>query len=181
MQYRTVRVEVWPIAVDEQGIWLVSGLDAWRPAEPVGADSDAHAEVELVMAAQGRVARDEVKLLHSTSWREEGPSTVLTYVAVLDCPGPVRGHWSDAAPCGPRLARFVGRPASHPATAPPVPRHSDVLMHALRHLRMLWETDDDAREAMGPTLGGHLETLRPVLAGMYRRDEGEEEGDRPAA
>jgi hypothetical protein len=36
----TVHVEVWPVAADEIGLWLVSGDDCWRVTEfgePVGA------------------------------------------------------------------------------------------------------------------------------------------------
>ena len=45
----TVHVEVWPIAADEIGLWLVSGDDCWR-AGPVMADDEPHSEVEYAIS-----------------------------------------------------------------------------------------------------------------------------------
>ena len=72
----TVHVEVWPIAADEIGLWLVSGDDCWR-AGPVMADDEPHSEVEY--AVSEHMLLDDVALLHSTSWRVDGPRVVLTY------------------------------------------------------------------------------------------------------
>jgi hypothetical protein len=170
-----VRVEVWPLAADEAGIWLCSGDDAWRSPLAVDADSEPHAEVEQILSSHGVMAGVDLALVHSTSWRAEGQAVILTYVAVLACPGPIhdvcvgpiRGHWPEARPVGEGLARFVGRPATHAATNPPAPRYSDVLMHAVRHLRFLMDTDATAAEAMGEQWRPHLDRLSPSLAGLY--------------
>ena len=165
----TVRVEVWPVAADSAGIWLVSGDDAWRDTLPVAADSEPHAEVELLVGAHGDVDPADVLLLHSTSWRVDGPSVVLTYVAVLRRPGLVLDIWPDARPVGRELAEAVGKPPTHAAADVPVPRYIDVLLHALRHLRMLRDTDAVARNALDATWQRHLDDLAPALAGMYQQ------------
>jgi hypothetical protein len=52
-QAMRVYPEVWPIAADEFGIWLISGAaGAWRPQLPVMADSEPHADVELELSAR---------------------------------------------------------------------------------------------------------------------------------
>lgn len=159
----TVVAEIWPLAADEHGIWLISGGDAWR-SYAIAADSEPHFEVELVLAGHdaGRPA-----LLHSTSWRVDGPSTVLTYIAVFDCTGLVRGRWPGALPVAADLLPTVGNPLPHAAAEPPTPRYVDVLHHGLRHLRFLLDTDRSAQQALTGHWVEHLSKLTPVLAGMY--------------
>jgi hypothetical protein len=165
----TVVVEVWPVAADEHGIWLVSGGDAWRsPAIP--ADSEPHFEVELLMASHDSWPP---RLLHSTSWRPDGPAIVLTYMAVLDAPGLVCSRWSAARPVSADLLPAVGNPIPHGPAEIPVPRYIDVLHHGLRHLRFLLDTDASARTALTGHWALWLEQMRPALAGMY------EAGQRP--
>lgn len=162
----TVHVEVWPLAADDAGIWLVSGDDAWRTAIPVPADSEPHGEVELLLAMNG-VDGAEVRLLHSTSWRVDGASVVLTYVAVLARTGLVREAWPQALPVSRELVDAVGKPPTHAAAEVPIPRYVDVLYHGLRHLAFLRDTDATAREAFDPAWLRHLADLQPTLAGMY--------------
>jgi hypothetical protein len=163
----TVRVEIWPVAADDIGIWLISGNDAWRPTLPVMADSDPHAEVELALAEHG-VLNDRV-FLHSTSWRADGPSTLLTYVAVLRRPGLVREHWADALPISPHIPQAVGKPPTHSPVDAPAPRYIDVLLHGLRHMVFLLGPNGDATAATALTepWPTHLAPLEPALAGMY--------------
>lgn len=118
----TVRVEVWPVAADETGLWLVSGDDALRSAA-VPADSEPHAEVEITLARSGLM--DHVTLLHSTSWRVDGPAILLTYVAVVATDDFVRGIWPGARPITVDLADAVGKPPTHAASEPPTPRYID--------------------------------------------------------
>lgn len=160
-----VWVEVWPIAADEIGIWLLSGQDAWRPALPVAADNEPHADVEMILAEHGILG--QAPLLHSTSWRCDGPRLVLTYVAVVETSGLVRDGWSDALPVGLELAEAVGRPPTNAAYDAPTPRYIDVLLHSLRHLRFLIDNDATAAEALREPLRTHLISLQPALAGMY--------------
>jgi hypothetical protein len=167
MEPMTVRVEIWPVAADQLGVWLVSGGDAWRDALPVMADSEPHSDVELLLSRRG--ARDAVVWLHSTSWRTENTSVVLTYLAALRTPELVRVTWPDALPVSPDLLDAVGKPFTHAPDAPPVPRHIDVLLHGLGHMATLIEPGRDATTAAaldGPWQQ-HLTVFEPTMAGMY--------------
>jgi len=44
----TVQVEVWPLGADDNGVWLLSGGDAWRTG-PIPADSEPFFEVKLLV------------------------------------------------------------------------------------------------------------------------------------
>lgn len=160
-----VGVEVWPVAADAVGIWLLSGADAWRPALPVQADNEPHADVELVLAEQGITGA--AGLLHSTSWRVDGVRVVLTYIAVVQVNGLVRDEWPAALPVDLDLADTVGRPPTNAANEAPAPRYIDVLLHALRHLRFLLDHDATASAALSGPIRDHLLRLEPALAGMY--------------
>lgn len=161
----TVQVEVWPVAADDAGLWLVSGDDAWR-CGPVMADGDVHFEVEGLMWEHGVAAGTAV--IHSTSWRAEGTSVVLTYMAAVRVEGFARDRWPDAMPVTPALAAAVGRPPAHAPTEPPAPRFVDVLLHGLRHLAFLRLYDVPASEALPEHWHEHLRRFEPALAGMYR-------------
>ena len=166
MEPMAVWPEVWPVVADEIGIWLVSGQDAWRPDLPVMADTEPHADVDLELYRQGAT---DVRLLHSTSWRVDGPRVILTYMAVLNTDGLARDQWPDALPISPKIPDAVGKPLTHAAAEVPTPRYIDVLMHGLRHLKFLLGPHGDATAAAAlsepwPT---HLAPLAPALAGMY--------------
>lgn len=160
-------VEVWPVAADPESLWLISGLDPWRSILSVRADEDPNADVEYVLGSNG-VNMADVPLVHSTSWRVDSPRLYLTYLAVVRRPGFVRDNWVEAKPISPRMLDAVGKPAPHDAAEPPTEiREVDVLMHALRHARLLWEFDASAAAALDEHWVRHLSTLRPALAGMY--------------
>lgn len=159
-----VQVEVWAVASDVNGIWLVNGGEAWRSA-PIVQDSDPHFEVENVLADQAMT--DDVRVVHSTSWRADGPHVVLTYIAVVERGSVVISDWPKALPLGEELLAAVGPPPTNPATAAPLPRYVDVLAHAVRHLRFLLDHDATARAAMPASLVPHLTRLTPALAGLY--------------
>lgn len=161
------RVEIWPVSADQTGIWLVSGDDAWRPSLPVMADTEPHADVELELYSRG--VTDGVMLLHSTSWRVDGPAIVLTYMAVLENPGTVLDRWPGARPVSPLLLEAVGKPPTHSPIAPPAPRHIDVLLHGLRHFRLLMTTDATSSAALTEPWPTHLRPLQPALAGLYNQ------------
>lgn len=172
MNERTeVIVEVWPVSADEVGLWLISGTDAWR-SEAIRKDSDPHTAVTELLKAND--ASDGVKLLHSTSWRAEETAVVLTYVAVIGCGAFVRDKWQNAAPISPVLPDAVGKPIAVEATEAPIPRYIDVLMHGLRHLSFLLQTDSAARSALCGKWPDHLALFRPALAGMYDHEHGEQ-------
>lgn len=160
----TVRVEVWALAADASGIYLICGNgDAWR-SRPVSADADPHWAVEKILRKHG--ALGSARVIHSTSWRAEGESVMLTYVAAVECPA-IREHWPAAHLVGLLLPEVVGRPLPHDADAPPVPRHIDVLLHALRHLAFLRLYDATASTALSGHWHEHLKRFEPALAGMY--------------
>ncbi|MFI0794852.1 hypothetical protein ACH4OY_19505 [Micromonospora rubida] len=95
---------------------------------------------------------------------------ILTYMAVIESTGLVRDRWPSALPVSLDLAEAVGKPPTNAANQPPAPRYVDVLMHGVRHLRFLVDTDATNRAALNDTWKGHLSALAPALAGMYDRD-----------
>jgi hypothetical protein len=162
-----ITVEVWPAAADEAGIWLVSGGDALRWG-PVMADGDVHYEVETLLRGFG-IALDQVPVIHSTSWRPDGPAVVLTYMAVVRVSGYVLETWPQAAPVTAALPAAVGKAPPHGAAEVPVPRVVDVLLHGIRHLKFLAGPDGDAETAAALDANWlrHLAPLRPALAKMF--------------
>ena len=173
----TVTVEVWPVAADEAGIWLVSGRDAWRFG-PVEAASDVHYEIELLLFQHGIDPGDVVFLklgagaprteaLHMTSGRPQGPTYVLTYMAVVDAPGYVLETWPDAAPITAALQAEVGKAPPHGAAEVPVPRWVDVPLHGLRHLAFLKDHDAEVGPALDANWRRHLAPLEPALFTMF--------------
>lgn len=165
----TVHVEVWPLAADHFGIWLLSGDDALRSG-PVLADNEPHAELEYVLDKHNML--DTTALVHSTSWRVDGPAVVLTYVAIVKTADLVRSQWPKSLPISTALPNEVGKPIPNEPTDAPAPRYIDVLMHALRHLRFLLDTDSTNAAAMDDSWRLHLNSLQPALAGMYVHDNG---------
>jgi hypothetical protein len=162
----TVHVEVWPVAADTQGLWLLSGRDAWRSEMPVAGDASIHAEVEYVLDRHH--AFDDTFLLHSTSWRNDDIGMVTTYIAAVRCDDFVRDTWPTAEPISAQLPGAVGAPLTHAAVDPPTPRFVDVLMHALRHLSWLRGTDGTVAAELDETWRRHLAEFEPALARMYQ-------------
>jgi hypothetical protein len=161
----SVVVEAWPLAADEQGIWLVSGLRPWC-TDQVPSDSEPH--FELMTTLRENLPGVPIDLVHSTSWRVDGPHVILTYVAVVHPQTDfVIGDWPAAKPVSSEMHQFAGRPIPHSATEPPTPRDWDVLMHAVRHLRFLKDTDQTVRAAMSEAMLESLSGWEPVLSGLY--------------
>jgi hypothetical protein len=163
-----VRVEVWPIVADELGLWLISGLDAWRSGN-VPYDIGPRDEVQTLLADHD--VAEQLRLVHSTSWRADDGFVILTYVAAINAPGLARQSWPDAMPITPDLAEEVGRPEPTAPTGEPWPRYVDVLLHGLRHYRFLTLTDGPARDALGEVWRRHLQAFAPALSGMYEHPD----------
>ena len=174
----TVTVEVWPLAADEAAIWLISDGDAWRHG-PVKAASDVHYEAERLLF-QHDIDPDSAffveipdrpmtDVIHSTSWRPDGPTIVLTYMAVVKTDGYVRDRWPAAMPVTAALPEAIGKAPPHGPTQVPVPRVADVLLHGIRHLRWLATDEGDAETAaaLDENWLRHLAPLRPALAKMF--------------
>jgi hypothetical protein len=157
--------EWWTLAADRVGIWLIGGGPSY--AAPGPADSEPHFEIEMDLMADG--IRDRVALMHSTSWRVDYRlgGLVVTYMVIVRTDDLVRGIWPGALPITLAAVEKVGKPEPHAPDAAPSPSHFHVLMHGLRHLRFLMDTDPSNAEAMGPLMRQHLEPLRPALAGLY--------------
>lgn len=161
--------EVWPVAADQVGIWLISGDDAWR-TDAVASDSEPHFELDMELWSRG--VRERVTLMHSTSWRIDGPRMIVTYIAVVQADDLVRGIWPGARPITAKTLDAAGKPPAHAPTEAPAPRYIDVLVHGLRHLRFLMDWDSSNAEAIGEQMRRHLEPLRPALAGLYSEVHG---------
>jgi len=164
-------VEVWPVAADAARIWLLSGDGPWESALPVMSDSEPHFEVELTLRMNG--ALDPPLLLHSTSWRVDGQRLLLTYIAVIGVAGLVLDTWPQAQPVSLELATAVGKPLPYHPAEPPTPRYIDVLLHAIRHVRFLMDTDTGNTAALDKNWRAQLSRLAPALSGMYRSEGAE--------
>jgi hypothetical protein len=64
-----VQVEVWPLAADTDGVWLLSGSNAWRAHAPLAADVTPDAALDAILSDAD--ALDDMMLRHSTSWRAD--------------------------------------------------------------------------------------------------------------
>jgi len=167
-----VTAEVWPVAADETGLWLLG--DGARPSLPVMSDAEPHdyAEMELMQAGMWATTRT----LHSTSWRVgydqalDQNYLVVTYIAAVDCSGLVREEWPEAIPITTGVADAeLGRVPTHGPTEAPAVRHFDVLFHALRHLSYLLVHDATVAAALTETWGEHLASWEPEIARMYQQ------------
>jgi hypothetical protein len=163
--------EIWPLAVDDLGIWLISGRDAWRTG-PVPSGSGADFEAKLELFAYG-IGKDQLPFIHSTSWRDELPRLIVTFAAwVQPARGDlVRGTWRGAMPLTAGAAKAVGPARPHAPAEPPQPTYFHVLMHALRHIKWLSDPANDidsaAVLATDGRWGRHLAPFQPELARMF--------------
>lgn len=157
--------EFWVIAADRVGIWLPEGKPLYTA--PVPSDSEPHFEIELELLRLR--LRERVALMHSTSWRVdyEHGGLVVTYMVVVTAGDLVRGIWPRALPVTLASVEAVGKPEPHAPDEPPSPSDFHVLMHGLRHLRFLMDTDPSNAGALGELMRRHLAPLRPALAGLY--------------
>jgi hypothetical protein len=160
--------EVWPVALDGSGVWL---LDDPRDQEmQVFSDDEPQAVAETRLHLLGML--DHLIALHSTSWRVDGQRLITSWIAVIAVPTDyVRQVYPKAMPLSTSVLDLVGHPIPHGATEPPTPRDLDVLLHALRHLAFLVgpEGDVNVRDALTAAWLRELGPVRHALAGMYQR------------
>jgi hypothetical protein len=131
------------------------GIHALRPihASSLGVGWAPGREAASILAAA--LARYQLppRVLHSTSWRQDGNHVVLTYLAVVDEPsepGSLSPHLVDELVGRVDLARGAAE------TAPTSIAIGQVLEHALRHLAWLVAED--------PAVATELPAWRPALA-----------------
>lgn len=169
----TVREELWALGANADAIYLLNGHgDAWR-TRPIAKNVDPFWPINRVLRQHG--ALGSTVLTHSTSWRPEGESVMLTFASIVACPD-ITNHWPAARPVTPLLLEIVGPPYTHAATEPPTPRYIDVLFHALRHLRYLRDESAEESSKFSDAWKRHLDAFRPALAGMYGQVHGYEGG-----
>jgi hypothetical protein len=141
-----VQVEVFVLRLGAGGLELTGpcGPDAWYLE--VGEDDDPVA----VVTAAARRMMGEPLLVHSTSWRRDRGSVILSFVVVVD---PTTVASLDGVPVGrAELAR------STTLAAPERIGHEQVIEHGLRHLAWLAKDDPHVRAALS-------EEWRALLAG----------------
>jgi hypothetical protein len=124
---------------------------------PDGAHPDALARE---LAGFAPWSPDPARLLHSTSWRFEGGSVVLTYAALPD-PQPAQASPIDPA----RPAPYAADPLAPALDGVGV---HDAAVHACRHLAYLRQTDPVVALAAGaaPELWESIGVLHPAVAGL---------------
>ena len=93
----------------------------------------------------------DLELLHSTSWRWDRQSVVLTFVAVVPDPSSMEHRPVDRA----ELAR------SSSTSAPDDIEHGQVLEHAIRHVAWLAAEDDVVRSTLDRGWHGILSAYVP--------------------
>jgi hypothetical protein len=171
-----VEAEVWPVAADKVGLWLLEPTGAW-PCEPVADDREPHDDARLELIR--KQAWSDTLALHSTSWRVEYNEDTdrnylrVTYLAAIDCGGLVREAWPEAVAITTAAADAeLGRVPTHSPVEAPAVRHFDVLFHALRHLRFLLVSDATVADALTGDWGEHLAAFEPAIARMYSQAHG---------
>jgi hypothetical protein len=188
--YKRIWPRVWVLAADALGIYLVSGHRGddheWVPGPWVARDAVRTGEMihdvvrEILQGrtdSHGRPALDLHRVLHQTS-SHDGQWETVTYVAVLAASEFVRADWPTAKPVGEAIAEQLGRPATHGATESPLPnlRPWDVLVHVLRHLEFLRQTNATVAGQLVETgMARHLAGLSPVLASLYTIEHEEQD------
>jgi hypothetical protein len=171
--------EVWPVAADKFGLWLLTGEQGPIACQPVMDDAKPHAYVDMALMQAGLFARTRVT--HQMSTRTDHDSTVgrnyevYTFLAAVEPSGFVLDCWPEAKPITAELAR-VGNPETHGAMEPPrTVRLIDALRHALREMRLLSDPEsikfDATVAAKLPELWTpHLISLEPLFRQMYGRE-----------
>jgi hypothetical protein len=192
IEYRQSRAEVWVVGADRKGFHLPDRSGRpwdWGAATP--ADWTQHEVVEHLLE-RGKIPAEDVRVLHGTSWRPavvQGrpmPWDVFTYIACVEVGVSAKAYWPDASRIVvPKLVDGLGKPEQHQAAEPPQSRHVDVLLHAIRHIRLLTNptcdafhtaTADAIHAMSGPEPGhswwdAHLEGVRGELANLQRVDD----------
>lgn len=162
-----VVAECWPFSADRQGIWLLCREEPLR-TEPLTRGATGFDEIKRELRRH-RMLADEL-VLHQTSSRPEWVAGIWTFVAVIDCDGPVLSRWPDALPMSIKAAEHVGPPPTHAAADAPDWSYWHVVEHCLRHLAFLLSPWGDAETAskLDENWRRHLGVWTPTLYRMYQ-------------
>jgi hypothetical protein len=173
-----VTAEVWAVAADEAGLWLVSPGGPWASLPIVRGDGPHDAAIREL---QTRGLYRRGMLVHQSSSRTDGPAQVTTWMALVPGREPVPARFPDARPVSPVLAEIAGPPPTHAPDELPVFALWHVLAHGLRELWRLGQTNATLRRAMdeqSPSLREHLgsSAWQDVFRTMYAQEH-QEPGD----
>jgi hypothetical protein len=169
----SVFAEVWPVAADAAGIWLVTGDRLISDA--VGSDNDPWDEGKALLNRHEVTDLGSLVYFHGTSNRPDRGKWIVAHVAVVEGGESVRARFPHALPITSDLMDYVGKPFPHGPTTAPIPRDIDVLLHACAHLSYLVGTNSDFRAALIAAGSGgdwlrELSRIEARLAEMYRTD-----------
>jgi hypothetical protein len=147
-----VTIEVFTVANGNAGLMLTGpcGAAPWLIETGEG-EHPLDTAVRIIKAAL-----PDSLLVHSTSWRFERNSVVLTFLAVVPSAGQM-----DAAPVD---RSDLARNAEH--AAPDAISYGQVLEHALRHLAWLAKDDDVVRATLDRAW---LDTLRGYVPEPFQQ------------
>lgn len=129
-----VTAEVFTLVRDEDRLLLTGpcGADPWL----IQTDRSEH-PLDVVRRVVEDVVGEPV-LLHSTSWRFDRQSVILTFVLVL----------ADAGSMATATVNRTDLARSQPTAAPDSIAHHQVLEHAIRHLAWLAVEDPVVRDTL---------------------------------
>ena len=187
------RVELWVLAADASGPWLLSGQRGdlgWEGGpwysprlrfheDPELWATEAHTAVQDLLYGNGEgdgTRGTGTCLIHSFCWRPTARGLLLTYTAVRGFDGSlgqmggydyVRDRWRHALPIGVPLYQAHGGPEPHGATEQPCGRDIDVLWQQLGGMRLLRDTNAQSHAELCPRMRRVLNAWRPILAGLY--------------
>jgi pimeloyl-ACP methyl ester carboxylesterase len=141
-------VEILPFYASEGAIrqYTPAGSGSWQ----VNFDPERHPG-EVARAALAEIGSAPT-VLHSTSWRIDEDSLILTYAAVLS--EPIEGQEFESVHIPPG-----GIAIGSATNAPESINVGEVVAHALRHLAWLRDKDEPIREALGERWKSLLENF----------------------
>ena len=148
---KPLSVEIWPLSI-EAGVLSLLGGQSRTLAQPENAKS---------ILESARLSAEELShtyFIHSTSWREEESSVVLTFVALCD-PQPLVNSVSISS-----LLDSQTRPTSDSLDYPEL-TSLDVLNHALQHLAFLLHHDQTFHDQFAAEWLSSLNIFAPKPAG----------------
>lgn len=129
MQVLPLRVEVWALAVDDFGAYLVSGDQAWAAGMPVQVGGSPDLDAEDLLREYD--VWQQTLYLHPSHFRMTRDGLVVAYTVMLRTSGPVRNRWSQAVSLAAVQTGAVALPGR------------DVLLTGVGYLRWMLDNEPD--------------------------------------